>query len=72
MAGGTKSYKIWKDADGTVRWELVSYHPKYATKVATAVRMVRNSEVVHLAPPDRKAFEEEWAKSLPKQEESVT
>lgn len=72
MAGGTKSYKVWKDADGAVRWELVSFHPKYATKPATAVRMVHNSEAVHLAPHDRKAFEELWAKSLPQQEESVT
>jgi len=72
MAGGTKSYKYWKDADGDLMMAYVSYHPKYATRPATAVRMVQNSETVYIAPHDKQAFEDLWAESLAKQEESVT
>lgn len=60
MAGGTKSYKVTLDADGKPVKELVSYHPKYASRPAQAVTILRNSGTVYVAPHDWQAFEALW------------
>lgn len=60
MAGGTKSYKVTKGADGEPVKELVSYHPKYANRVADAVALVRNGGTAHVKPSDWLAFVTAW------------
>ena len=60
MAGGTKSYKVTKGADGKPVKELVSFHPKYADRVADAIAIVRNGGTAHVKPSDWLAFVAAW------------
>jgi hypothetical protein len=60
MAGGTKSYKVTKGPDGSPVKELVSFHPKYASRPADAVTIVRNGGTAYVAPHNWQAFEEAW------------
>lgn len=62
MAGATKCYKVWVDHTGELQRKLVEHSPKYATKLATAVGVVRKAGIAYVAPTDWRAFEEEWNK----------
>ena len=62
MAGATKCYKVYKDEHGNLQKKLVSHSPKYATKIKTAVDLVRGWGVAYVNPTQWQEFEQEWNK----------